>query len=129
MMAIDVRRVQLDSRQILTQLSTSHSPAAAGKRISATIDGILESCLETFGYEAKSWFSEIHWRPLSVLQHFYCLLFFRGKLFIVFPGHNSLRKLSKLFFWSYNLSFTMWKSLLAASENKSVKSSFGMDAE
>ena len=88
------------------------------------------SCYNWFFHTA---FSRVIWRRLGTkrseqkshdladslkttecFQHFYCLLLFRlEKLFIVFPGHKSLRKLLKLFFLSDHTIYhlRMWMSL------------------
>lgn len=116
MMAIDARRVQLDSRQTFD----------------TTIDLSLQKyfCYNWFFFAEA--FSSIVWRRVyrkqrkkshdlprsslkttECLQHFYCLLFFRGgEIIHRFPGYNSPRKLSKLFFLIIRFIIGRWlKSL------------------
>ena len=78
--------------------------------------GIFKYCLETFGFtESRKKvmiYREVRWRPLSACSIFIVFFFFGGKLFIVFPGYNSPRKLSKLFFLIIRFIIGRWlKSL------------------
>lgn len=108
MMAIDVRRVQLDSRQKSRCNYWPLTPQSAeAAQILFHYNSILFFLAKAFSgswrrvsvSRKKSWFSGIHWRrPLSVCERSHCLLF-SGEIIHRFPGvENSQRKLSKLFF-------------------------------
>lgn len=106
-------------------------------KISATIDGILESCLETFGYEAKSndlaKFIEDHWVFCSIFIVF---------LFFFFEGNYSSFSRGITLWGNYrNFFFSFFPFLIiqfiiydveespCSQRAKSVKSSFEMDAK